>query len=402
MVVLVLNCGSSSIKYQVMRMENADAGTLLAKGIVERIGLADGTLTHKPEGKTPYATTQNIPNHTVGIDLILQALVHAEHGVIASLNEINAVGHRVAHGGEFFKESALVNASVKARIEQCAELAPLHNPANLLGITSMEKLLPAVPQVAVFDTSFHQTIPDYAYLYAIPRCYYEQHRIRRYGFHGTSHRYVAQKACKILGLDFGLASIVTCHLGNGASIASIAQGKSVDTSMGFTPLDGLVMGTRSGTIDPGALFYIAEKEGKSVAQLNDLLNKKSGLQGVSGLSSDMRDLRKASDEGNADARLALEMFSYSVRKFIGLHAAALGNVDVIIFTGGIGENDDDMRANVCSHLGYLGATLNAAANKGLRGKDALISTPDSRIKIMTITTNEELVIAMDTMRLTSA
>jgi acetate kinase len=378
-------------------MENADSSVLLAKGIVERIGLAEGTIRHTPIGGEAYSAAQPIPDHTVGINLILEALVHPLHGVVASLDEVNAVGHRVVHGGEYFMESALVNSEVKAAIEKCIELAPLHNPANLQGILAMEALLPNAPQVAVFDTSFHQTMPQHVYLYAIPLRYYEKYKIRRYGFHGTSHRYVARKACKILGVDFNAVNIVTCHLGNGASITSIKQGKSYDTSMGFTPVDGLVMGTRSGAIDPGALFYIADKENLSIGEVSDLVNKGSGMYGVSGLSSDMRDLEQAARNGNDMAQLAHDMFEYRVRKFIGAHVAVMGKVDIIVFTGGVGENDDLVRANVCANLDYLGAEFDDEANKGLRGKDMLISKPSSKVKIMTVTTNEELVIATDTM-----
>ncbi len=399
MVVLVLNCGSSSIKYQVLKMESADQHELLAKGAVERVGFTDGTLKHKPEGKPAYSTVKDIPDHTVGINLILEALVHPDHGVVSDIKEINAVGHRVVHGGEYFVESALIDANVKSAIEKCIELAPLHNPANLRGILSMESLLPGVPQVAVFDTSFHQTMPPKTYLYAIPYRYYEKYRIRRYGFHGTSHRYVAQKACKILGLDFNKTNIVTCHLGNGASITAIQQGKSVDTSMGFTPVDGLIMGTRSGTIDPGVLFYIADKENLNLKGLNDLINKEGGVYGISGQSSDMRDLEQAAERGDEKATLARDMFKYRVRKFVGSHVAAMGSVDLIIFTGGVGENDDDVRAGVCNYLQYLGVEFDPEANKGLRGKDQLISKPNSKVKIMTITTNEELVIAVDTMNI---
>lgn len=402
MIILVLNCGSSSIKYQIMRMAHADDSTLLAKGIVERIGLAEGTISHKPSGGEAYSAVQPIPDHTVGINLILEALVHPAHGVIANLDEVNAVGHRVVHGGEYFTESALVNDEVKAAIEKCIELAPLHNPANLQGILSMEALLPNVPQVAVFDTSFHQTIQRHVYLYAIPCRYYEKYKIRRYGFHGTSHRYVAQKACKLLGVDFSAVNIVTCHLGNGASITSIKQGKSYDTSMGFTPVDGLVMGTRSGAIDPGALFYIADKENLSIPELGNLINKQSGMYGVSGLSSDMRDLERAAREGNEMAQLAHDMFVYRVRKFIGAQVAVMGKVDIIIFTGGVGENDDLVRASVCNNLEYLGVEFDNEVNKGLRGKDMLISKPSSKVKVMAVTTNEELVIAMDTMSIVEA
>jgi acetate kinase len=380
-------------------MEEAEKSTLLAKGIVERIGLSEGAITHKPGGKATYTSTQPIPDHTVGINLILSALVHPEHGVVASLDEVNAVGHRVVHGGEYFTESALVDESVKSAIEKCIELAPLHNPANLQGILSIETLLPKAPQVAVFDTSFHQTMPRHAYLYAIPYRYYEKYRIRRYGFHGTSHRYVAKKACKILGLDFGAVNIVTCHLGNGASITSVMQGKSCDTSMGFTPVDGLIMGTRSGAIDPSVLLYIADKEGLDSSELNSLINKQGGVFGISGLSSDMRDLTQAAHNGNEMAQLARDMFVYSVRKFIGTHVAAMGKVDLIVFTGGVGENDDVVRSSVCSNLDYLGVEFDSEANREARGRDMLISKPSSRVKIMTVATNEELVIAMDTVKI---
>jgi acetate kinase len=399
MIVLVLNCGSSSIKYQVIDMGNDSK--LLAKGIVERVGLADGILTHKPEGKEKYEVFEPIPDHNVGINLILDTLVDKEHGVISSINDIVAVGHRVAHGGEFFTESSLINERVKSEIEKCIELAPLHNPANLKGILSMEKLLPGVPQVAVFDTSFHQTMPNFSYLYAIPYEYYEKYKIRRYGFHGTSHKFVAQKACRILGMDFNSVKIITCHLGNGASIAAIKNGKSVDTSMGFTPVEGLIMGTRSGDVDPGVLLFLAEKENLSIKQVNDVINKKSGVQGISGLSSDMRDLENASAEGNERAQLAIDMYYYRVKKYVGAYAAVMDGVDLIIFTGGIGENDDNIRAHVSEAIDFMGVDFDAAANKGVRGKDKLLTKPNSRVKVMSITTNEELVIATDTASIVS-
>ncbi|NOU18036.1 MAG: acetate kinase [Bacteroidales bacterium] len=399
MIVLVLNCGSSSIKYQVIDMSNDSK--LLAKGIVERVGLADGILTHKPEGKEKYEVFEPIPDHNVGINLILDTLVDKEHGVISSINDIVAVGHRVAHGGEFFTESSLINDRVKSEIEKCIELAPLHNPANLKGILSMEKLLPGVPQVAVFDTSFHQTMPNFSYLYALPYEYYEKYKIRRYGFHGTSHKFVAQKACRILGMDFNSCKIITCHLGNGASIAAIKNGKSVDTSMGFTPVEGLIMGTRSGDVDPGVLLFLAEKENLSIKQVNDVINKKSGVQGISGLSSDMRDLENASAEGNERAQLAIDMYYYRVKKYVGAYAAVMDGVDLIIFTGGIGENDDNIRAHVSEAIDFMGVDFDAAANKGVRGKDKLLTKPNSRVKVMSITTNEELVIATDTASIVS-
>lgn len=394
MIVLVLNCGSSSIKYQLINM--AEESQLLAKGLVERVGFTDAILTHKPEGKDRYETVTNIPDHTVGINLVLEALVDKKHGVISSLNEIKAVGHRVAHGGEFFTTSSLITDHVKSEIEKCIELAPLHNPANLKGITSMEKLLPEVPQVAVFDTSFHQTMPKYSYLYALPYEYYENYKIRRYGFHGTSHKFVAQKACKILGVDFSTQKIITCHLGNGASIAAIMNGKSVDTSMGFTPVEGLIMGTRSGDLDAGILLYIAEKENLSIKQVNDVINKKSGVHGISGLSSDMRDIEGAAASGNERAQLALDMYYYRVKKYVGAYAAAMDGVDLVIFTGGIGENDCLLREKVSCALDFMGIDFDVEANKGVCGKDKLLTKPNSRVKVMAITTNEELVIATDT------
>ncbi|RPH25495.1 MAG: acetate kinase [Bacteroidales bacterium] len=399
MIVLVLNCGSSSIKYQVIDMSNDSK--LLAKGIVERVGLADGILTHKPEGKDKYEVFEPIPDHNVGINLILDALTDKDHGVINSINDIVAVGHRVAHGGEFFTESSLIDARVKSEIEKCIELAPLHNPANLKGILSMEKLLPGVPQVAVFDTSFHQTMPNFSYLYAIPYEYYDKYKIRRYGFHGTSHKYVAQKACRILGLDFNSVKIITCHLGNGASICAIKNGKSVDTSMGFTPVEGLIMGTRSGDVDPGILLFLAEKENLSIQQVNDVINKKSGVQGVSGLSSDMRDLENASAKGNERAQLAIDMYYYRVKKYVGAYAAVMDGVDLIIFTGGIGENDDNIRAHVSEAIDFMGVDFDAEANKGVRGKDKILTKPNSRVTVMAVTTNEELVIATDTASIVS-
>ncbi|MHC1704669.1 MAG: acetate/propionate family kinase [Tenuifilaceae bacterium] len=399
MIVLVLNCGSSSIKYQVIDMSNDSK--LLAKGLVERVGLADGILTHKPEGKEKYEAYEPIPDHNVGINLILDTLVDKKHGVIKSINDIVAVGHRVAHGGEFFTESSLIDDHVKSEIEKCIELAPLHNPANLKGILSMEKLLPGIPQVAVFDTSFHQSMPNFSYLYALPYEYYDKYKIRRYGFHGTSHKYVAKKACNILGLDFNAVKIITCHLGNGASVCAIKNGKSVDTSMGFTPVEGLIMGTRSGDVDAGILLFLAEKENLSIKQVNDVINKKSGVQGISGLSSDMRDLEDAAAAGNERAKLAIDMYYYRVKKYVGAYAAVMDGVDVIIFTGGIGENDPLIRAHVSEAIDFMGVDFDAEANKGVRGKDKILTKPNSRVKVMAITTNEELVIATDTARIVS-
>jgi len=394
MNILVLNCGSSSIKYQLFDME--DSARVLAKGLLERIGITDGILTHKPTGKDNYKVVLDIPDHTVGINMVMEALVHPVHGVIRSISEIKAVGHRVAHGGENFKESVLIDNDVKRDIEKCAELAPLHNPAHLKGILSCEKLLPGIPQVAVFDTSFHQTMPDYAFMYAIPYEYYEKYRIRKYGFHGTSHRFVAEKACKMLNMDLLNSKIITCHLGNGASITAVENGKSIDTSMGFTPVDGLIMGTRTGEIDPGVLLYLADKEELSVSGVNNMINKKSGVAGISQLSSDMRDLEIAANEGNPKALLALNMYAYKIKKFIGAYVAALNGLDLLIFTAGVGENDFNARKMICTGMEYLGIKINPEINHGVKGKDLIISTPDSKVKVMVVTTDEEFVIASDT------
>ncbi|MFA8436314.1 MAG: acetate/propionate family kinase [Marinifilaceae bacterium] len=397
MNVLVLNCGSSSLKYQLLTM--GEEPQLLAKGLVERIGLKDGIITHKPEGKDKFELVTDIPNHGVGINLVLDALVNADHGVVADIKEINAVGHRVAHGGEYFKDSALVDEEAKKQISACCELAPLHNPANLEGILCMEKLLPGVPQVAVFDTSFHQTLPAHAYMYGIPYEIYEDMRVRKYGFHGTSHKFVAKKACDILGWNIEDKKIVSCHLGNGASVCAIDGGKSIETSMGFTPNEGLLMGTRTGNLDLGALLFIAEKKNLSIEETNKLINKESGLAGISGISSDMRDLEMAAEKGNERAQLALDMFAYRVKRFVGSYAASLCGVDLIIFTGGIGENDAVSREKVIKGFEYMGVDFDCEKNAGLRGKDAVLTKEDSKVKVMTITTNEELVIATDTMNI---
>ena len=397
MNVLVLNCGSSSIKYQLLNMDTE--ATLLAKGIVEKIGLACGSFTYKPEGKEKSVIEQPIPDHSAGMDLILKALVDPRNGVLGSLAEINAVGHRVAHGGEYFSESVRVTPDAKEKIRALSEIAPLHNPANLKGIETMERLLPSVPQVAVFDTSFHQTLPEKAYVYGIPYEYYEKYGVRRYGFHGTSHKFVAEKACRLLGWNIAEKKIITCHLGNGASITAIQGGKSVDTSMGFTPVAGLVMGTRAGDLDLGALLYVCEKEGYDLAQANTFINKQSGVQGISGVSSDFRELWSAVEAGNKRAGLALNVFSYNVKKYIGAYAAALNGVDLVIFTGGIGENDQPIREAVCEDMDFFGIRIDKQLNASIKGKDTVISTADARTKVMVISTDEELVIAMDTVRL---
>lgn len=399
MIILVLNCGSSSVKYQVIDMSTGV--NVMAKGMIERIGLNDSVLTHKPEGKDKYKLVQDIPDHTLAINLLLEVLVHPEHGVLTDINMITAVGHRVVHGGETFTGSCLIDAHVKLEIEKCFELAPLHNPANLKGILAMEKLLPAVPQVGVFDTSYHQTMQPHAYLYAIPYEYYEKYKIRRYGFHGISHKYVVNKACNILGMDINNSRIISCHLGNGASITAILNGKSIDTSMGFTPVDGLIMGTRSGTIDPGVLMFISEKENLSVKGVSDLINKHSGVAGISGLSSDMRDLELAAEDGHEKAQLALKMYSYRVKKFVGSYVAILGGVDLIIFTGGVGENDSVLREKVSTSFAFAGVDFDSEANRGVRGQDKLLTKPESKVKVMSITTNEELVIASDTAEIIS-
>lgn len=394
MIILVLNCGSSSVKYQLFEMSNGSK--LLAKGLVERIGLNDSILTHRPTGAEPYKVINDIPDHTIGINLVMAALTDPRHGVIKDVNEIKAVGHRVVNGGEHYKESVLIDNEVKKQVELCSDLAPLHNPANLKGILSVEKLIPGVPQVAVFDTSFHQTMPDYAYMYALPYEYYEKYKIRKYGYHGTSHKFVAAKAAGLLGKELKDLNIITCHLGNGASITAIQKGRSIDTSMGFTPVDGLIMGTRTGEIDPGVLIYIADKEHLNVTGVNNLINKKSGVAGISQLSSDMRDLEVAAAEGNEKALLALNMYAYKVKKYIGSYIAVLNGLDLLVFTGGVGENDYKMRAMICSDMEYLGIKFDFTANDTAKGKDLVISKPDSKVTVMCITTDEEFVIASDT------
>lgn len=394
MIILVLNCGSSSIKYQVF--DFSKGCDMKAKGLLERIGLSDGILTHKPTGKETYKLTTDIPDHTIGINMVISTLIDPNHGVIRNVNEIMAVGHRVVQGGEKFQESVLIDEDVKKAIETYIELAPLHNPANLKGILSVEKLIPGVPQVAVFDTSFHQKMPDHAFMYAIPYEFYEKYKIRKYGYHGTSHKFVANKAAKILGKDIHNLKIITCHLGNGSSMAAILNGISVDTSMGMTPVDGLIMGTRSGDIDPGVLLYLADKEHLNLTGINNLINKKSGVAGISQLSSDMRDLEQAASEGNPKALLALRMFAYRVKKYIGSYVAAMNGLDILIFTGGIGENDHNMRKLICTDLEYLGIVFNQEVNAGARGKDLVLSSPESEVVVMSVTTDEEFVIASDT------
>ncbi len=400
MIILVLNCGSSSLKYQVLDMKNESEYSLLAKGLVERIGLEMGEITHRVPEKDKYVIDKPIPDHTEGIKSVLELLVDAEHGVLKSLDEINAVGHRVAHGGDLFSASAVIHSEVIEGIEKCCELAPLHNPANLLGIMAVRSLMPEIPQVAVFDTSFHQSMPEHAYMYAIPYEYYVLDKIRRYGFHGTSHKFVAEKSAKLAGLDFNNSKIITCHLGNGGSVTAVHNGKSVDTSMGFTPVEGVVMGTRCGNIDAGVVTYIQKKYELDNKGISDVLNKKSGFLGVSGVSSDARDIENAAAEGNHRAQLALDMFRYSVLKYIGAYAAAMNGVDMIVFTGGIGENDPAVREYVAKGCSFLGVDFNSEANN-VRGKDTILTNPGSKVVVTTVTTNEELVIAQETMKLTT-
>jgi acetate kinase len=396
MKILVLNCGSSSIKYQLIDMEqNAE---LLAKGIVERIGLEMGEFTHKPANGDKYYVQTPIKDHEIGIKLVLEALLDKSHGVIDSLEEIKAVGHRVAHGGEYFKHSMVLGAKELDEIKNLCELAPLHNPANLLGIEVIMKILPHIKQVGVFDTSFHQTMPVEAYLYALPYQYYEENKVRRYGFHGTSHKYVAPKAAHFLGKKYEDLKIIVCHLGNGASICAIHKGKSVDTSMGFTPVEGLVMGTRCGDLDLGALLYIGEKEGLDFKGMNTLINKKSGLAGITGKSSDMRDIDAGINAGDERSLFAFKCFCYRVKKYIGAYTAAMNGVDLIVMTGGIGDNDMPARAEILGNLQCFGVDFDAKANH-VRGEDKLLTKPGSKTAAMVITTNEELVIATDTLEL---
>ena len=399
MIVLVLNCGSSSIKYQVIDI-NEQSNALLAKGLVDRIGLAEGSLTHKPTGKEKFEKHMPIADHTTGISLVLEALTDATHGVIADLAEVKAVGHRVAHGGEFFKSSVVVDEQAKENIRSLFEIAPLHNPANLEGILSIEKVLPGIPQVAVFDTSFHQTIPAINYLYALPYEYYDKYRVRKYGFHGTSHKYVAKVGAELAGVDFENSKIITCHIGNGGSITAVLNGKSYDTSMGFSPLDGLVMGTRCGQVDASAVTYIGEREGMNYAELNSMMNKKSGVFGMTGISSDMRDIDAAYKAGNEKAIVARDMYYNRVKKFVAEYAAEMGGVDLVIFTGGVGENSSDLRRWVCKDMEFMGIKIDDSINDATHGDNAIISTADAKVKVAVIATNEELVIATDTYQLT--
>ena len=394
MNVLVINCGSSSLKFQLI---NSDTEAVLAKGLCERIGI-DGRLTYQPAGGEKTTEDKAMPTHTEAIQFVIDALTSGDRGVVGSLEEIGAVGHRVVHGGERFASSTVITDEVLKAIEECNDLAPLHNPANLIGIEACQKLMPGTPMVAVFDTAFHQTMPEKAYMYGLPSEYYDKYKVRRYGFHGTSHSFVSKRTAEILGASYDNLKTVVCHLGNGASICAVENGKSVDTSMGLTPLEGLVMGTRSGDIDPAILEFIAKKEDMDITALMNMLNKKSGVQGMSGLTSDFRDLWAGAEAGNKHAQTALDVFCYRVAKYVGSYVAAMNGVDAIAFTAGIGENDGGVRERVCKYLGYLGIEIDADANKK-RGEEVTISTPNSKVKVLVVPTNEELAIARETVAL---
>jgi len=395
MKILVINAGSSSLKYQLIDM---DTENVMAKGLCERIGIDGSKLTHTPAGCDKVVIEKNMPNHAVAIKLVLEALTDKSHGVISDMSEISAVGHRLVHGGEFFSGSVLVTDEVKKVMEECNPLAPLHNPANLTGVAACEEAMPGVPNVGVFDTAFHQTMPAKSYMYAIPYEYYEKHKIRKYGFHGTSHNYVSHRVAQIVGKPIEELKIITCHLGNGSSIAAVDGGKVLDTSMGLTPLDGLVMGTRSGSIDPAIIPFLAKNEGLSVEEIDNILNKKSGVLGISGVSSDFRDLDAAAAEGNERAALALDMFIHSVKGYIGRYASIMGGVDVVTFAGGVGENSIDTRAKILEGLEFMGIKIDASNNK-VRGQEAEISTADSKVKVYVVPTDEEMTIARDTKKI---
>ncbi|MEE1078645.1 MAG: acetate kinase [Agathobacter sp.] len=395
MNVLVVNCGSSSLKYQLI---NSETENVLAKGLCERIGI-DGRLVYQKDGGEKEITDVAMPTHKQAIQFVLDALVNPSTGAIASLSEIDAVGHRVVHGGERFASSAVVTEDVLKEIEMCSDLAPLHNPANMIGIRACQEIMPNIPMVVVFDTSFHQTMPEVAYTYGLPYEYYEKYKVRRYGFHGTSHSYVSKQVAKVLNRDINDMKIIVCHLGNGASVCAVKNGKSVDTSMGLTPLEGLIMGTRSGDVDPAVIEFIAEKEKLSLSEVMNVLNKKSGVAGMSGVSSDFRDLQAAAEAGNKKAILAIDAFIYRVVKYIGAYTAAMNGVDAIAFTAGAGENNDWMRAKILENFGYLGITVDKSVNDGLRGEDKVITTADSKVAALCIATNEELAICQETVAL---
>ena len=396
MNVLVINCGSSSLKFQLI---NAETENVLAKGLCERIGI-DGRLTYQPAGGEKEKSDLAMPTHTEAIQFVIDALTNEKTGVVKSLDEIGAVGHRLVHGGEKFASSVVITDEVKKAVEECNDLAPLHNPANLIGVAACEKLMPGTPMVAVFDTAFHQTLPEKAYMYGLPYEYYEKYKVRRYGFHGTSHSFVSKRAAEVMGKSYDEVKTIVCHLGNGSSVSAVLNGKCVDTSMGLTPLEGLVMGTRSGDIDPAIMEFIAKKENLDIEGVMEVLNKKSGVFGISGgLSSDFRDLTDAMNAGDKKAKIAMDVFSYRVAKYIGSYAAAMNGVDDIVFTAGIGENDDYVREEVCKYLGYLGVDFDSEANAGLRGKEAELTKEGSKVKVFVIPTNEELAIARETLAL---
>lgn len=393
MKILVLNCGSSSVKYKLIDLEGNNQ-TILAEGGVEKIGLPDSFLKFKYNGEK-VTIPASMPNHKIAIHIILDNLTSEKYGCIKHFDEIDAVGHRLVHGGEKFNKSVLITDEVIAKVKECYDLAPLHNPVNIAGVEAISEILPEVPQVGVFDTAFHQTMPDYAYMYALPYEAYEKYGVRRYGFHGTSHRYVSRRACEYLGVDYEKQRIITCHIGNGGSITAIRDGKSVDTSMGLTPVEGLMMGTRCGDIDPAALLYLQEKMHLDADGSQALINKKSGVLGISGISSDMRDIENAIKEGNKRAELALKMYEYRIIKYIGAYTAALGGVDIIVFTGGVGENQTVTRSCICKQLEYLGVVFDEKSN-AVRGEEVTITKPESKVKVVVIPTDEEYMIACDT------
>jgi acetate kinase len=392
MKVLVLNCGSSSIKYQLFSMTDR---SVIAKGGIEKLGMKGSFMKHVRQDGQVVVFEGEIMDHKIGVEYILGVLTSEKHGCLKSLQELDAIGHRVVHGGEHFNASVLLTEEVIAEVTKCIDIAPLHNPPNLKGIRAMEELIPGIPQVGVFDTAFHQTMEPKAYMYGIPYTLYKKYGIRRYGFHGTSHRYVTKRVCEILGVDYQTQKIISCHLGNGASVAAIKNGKSFDTSMGFTPIEGLMMGTRCGDLDVGVVQYIMDKEEIGIKSANTLFNKHAGMLGISGVSSDMREIEMASESGNERATLALEMYNYRVKKYIGAYTAAMGGLDILIMTGGIGENAYTTREGICGDLDFMGISLDHEKNKGFRS-EGIISTPDSKVKIVVVPTDEELVIALDT------
>jgi acetate kinase len=399
MKILVLNCGSSSVKYKLIDMDTKEE---LSSGGVEKIGMKGSFLKHKRRDGQKVTLKGEVLEHQIAIEYILGVLTSEKHGPIASLEEINAVGHRIVHGGEKFNSSMLIDVEVISMIEECIDMAPLHNPPNLAGIKAINELLPEVPQVAVFDTAFHQTMPDYAYMYAIPYSLYKKYGIRRYGFHGTSHRYVSKRACDFLGLDYSATKVITAHIGNGGSVCAVENGKSVDTSMGFTPIEGLMMGTRSGDVDLGVVTYLMEKEMIGSAAVSTLFNKHSGVLGVSGLSSDMREIENAVADGNERAILALKMYEYRIKKYIGSYLAALNGADVLVFTGGVGENQTGTRQRICDSLAFMGVKIDNELNAASRGKEVLLSLPESTVKVVVIPTDEEFMIASDTLEIINA